>query len=128
MLLLSRVQISLAKQTAVHMSYMCSHNNMMINAEVVTVLISMIANSKLTHLMLEMEYSCFRDQYHAFWCSLLKSPEHQLAWYWLYRTDQHYAFLFQSLFHQLGSSQIQDTIQNEITSFVIFKTIQHITS
>ena len=34
----------------------------------------------------------------------------------------------QNLFHLLGSSQIQDMIQNVNISFVIFKPIQHVKS
>ena len=37
-----------------------------------------------------------------------------------------HVFLFQSQFHLLESSQIQDTIKNVNISFVIFKTIQHV--
>ena len=58
---------------------------------------------------------------------LLKSPQHQQAWYWLCRTYKIYS-LFQSQFHLHGSSQIQDMIQNVDISFVIFKTIQRVKS
>ena len=42
--------------------------------------------------------------------------------------DRQHAFLFQSKFHVLGSSQIQDTIENENIFFLMFKTIQHVKS
>ena len=56
---------------------------------------------------------------------LLKSPVHQQALYLLCRTDYMYCCCRLPL---LGSNEIRDTIQNVTTSFVIFKTIQHVNS
>ena len=42
--------------------------------------------------------------------------------------DKQHVLLFQSSFHLLGLSEIQDTIQNVNISFIIFKTIQHVKS
>ena len=48
---------------------------------------------------------------------LLKSPEHQQAWYWLYRTDNMYCCSF----HLLGWSKIQDASHNVNISFITLK-------
>ena len=54
---------------------------------------------------------------------LLKSLGHQQAWYWLCRTDSMYCC---SRVNFICLSKIQDTIQNVNTSYITFKTIQHI--
>ena len=92
-------------------------------------------NVLLTLLMLEMKFSGWRSWYNCkavlwLWnrnkfkpsilasgsipCLpwLLKSPEHQQAWYWLCRTDNLYCCSRVNYFYLIWSSQIQDMIQN----------------
>ena len=66
--------------------------------------------------MLETEYSDLFGQYHVYWGMVLTEK------------DRQHVGLLHCEFSLLLLNKIQDMIQNENTSFIVFKTIQHVKS